>query len=110
MNLANGKDFSDILGISYIKDEKIIHNDDQPQIDLDLLPFPAWHHIKPEWYRDAGKLFPFLTLLTGRGCFGKCTFCRDTQVMYGRKIRLRKPKIIVDEIEHDLKLFPNSVK
>lgn len=74
--------------------------------DVNGLPFPAWHHIRPEWYPDAGKRFPFLTLLSGRGCFGRCTFCRDVPLMEGRRLRLRSPELVVDEIEHDRKLFP----
>ncbi|MBI5014205.1 MAG: radical SAM protein [Deltaproteobacteria bacterium] len=75
-------------------------------VDVNALPFPAWHHIQPEWYPDAGKRFPFLTLLSGRGCPGRCTFCRDVPLMEGRKLRLLDPARVVDEMEHDLKLFP----
>lgn len=75
-------------------------------LDVNELPFPAWHFIEPEWYNDAGKRSPFLTLISGRGCFGMCTFCRDTPVMYGRKLRFRDPKLVVEEMEYDLKLFP----
>lgn len=79
---------------------------DRPPLDVNQLPFPAWHFIKPEWYNDAGKRSPFLTLISGRGCFARCTFCRDTPVMYGRKLRFRDPKLVVDEIAYDLQLFP----
>jgi radical SAM superfamily enzyme YgiQ (UPF0313 family) len=97
----------DIKGICYLDGEgKILYNEDRELLDVNELPFPAWHHIRPEWYRDAGKRFPFLTLISGRGCPGGCTFCRDTSVMYKRKLRLRSPKGIVDEIEYDRRLFP----
>lgn len=79
---------------------------ERPPIDVNGLPFPAWHFIKPEWYNDAGKRSPFLTLISGRGCFGMCTFCRDTPIMYGRKLRFRDPRLVVEEMEYDLKLFP----
>ncbi|MFH0948009.1 MAG: radical SAM protein [Elusimicrobiota bacterium] len=105
-DIASGKPLEAIEGISFIKNNKIINNPDRPPLDVNELPFPAWHHIKPEWYKDAGKRFPFLTLLSGRGCFGQCTFCRDTPIMYGRKLRFRDPKLVVDEIEYDFKLFP----
>ncbi len=95
-----------IKGISYMDGEIIRHNEDREPVDVNELPAPAWHHIDPRRYKDAGKRFPFLTLISGRGCFGQCTFCRDTSVMYGRKLRLRSPELIVDEIEYDYKLFP----
>jgi len=105
-DLAGGGDLTDIMGLSFQTGENIIHNPARPPIDVDELPFPAWHHIKPEWYPDAGKLYPFLTLLSGRGCHGHCTFCRDTPTMYGHTLRMREPGRVVDEMEYDLKLFP----
>lgn len=78
----------------------------RPLLDVDKLPFPAWKHINPDWYHDAGKRSPFLTLISGRGCFGRCTFCRDASIMGGKKLRLKDPKLVVDEIEYDFMLFP----
>ena len=88
------------------KNGQIIHNKNRSYLDVNELPFPSWHHIRPEWYRDAGKRFPFLTLISGRGCVGRCTFCRDVPLMDGKKLRLRDPQLVVDEIEYDLRLFP----
>lgn len=106
-DIASGDDFTEIKGITYLKNNEIIHNSDRPFIeDLDMLPFPAWHLINPYDYHDAGKHYPFITLIGGRGCYSRCTFCLFPQVMYGHKYRTRSPKRIVDEIEHDLKLFP----
>jgi radical SAM superfamily enzyme YgiQ (UPF0313 family) len=98
---------SEILGISYLDDEgQAVHTPARPYLDPNELPFPAWHHIDPKWYRDAGKRFPFITLISGRGCFGRCTFCRDVPLMEGRKLRLRDPELVADEIQYDLALFP----
>jgi radical SAM superfamily enzyme YgiQ (UPF0313 family) len=83
-----------------------VHTPVRPYLDANELPFPAWHYIDPRWYRDAGKRFPFITLISGRGCFGRCTFCRDVPLMEGRKLRMRDPELVVDEIEYDLSLFP----
>jgi anaerobic magnesium-protoporphyrin IX monomethyl ester cyclase len=96
-----------ILGISYLDGEgQAVHTPARPYLDVNELPFPAWHHIDPRWYRDAGKRFPFITLISGRGCFGRCTFCRDVPLMEGRKLRMRHPELVVDEIEYDFSLFP----
>ncbi|HLF17882.1 MAG TPA: radical SAM protein [Candidatus Omnitrophota bacterium] len=105
-DLADGVTPEKILGMSWINNSKIIHNPDRPSIDVNELPFPAWQLIRPEWYPDGGKKFPFLTLMTGRGCNNGCTFCRDPQLMYGYKLRNRTAQRVVDEIEHDLKLHP----
>lgn len=105
-DVASGKSIKDIEGIAYKDGDRIIRTPDRPFLDVKELPFPAWHHIKPEWYHDAGKRFPFLTLISGRGCFGRCTFCRDTPNMYGRKLRFREPSQVVDEMEYDIRLFP----
>jgi radical SAM superfamily enzyme YgiQ (UPF0313 family) len=97
-----------VAGVSRRDGDSLVHEPDRAPIeDLDSLPFPAWQHIDIEDYHDAGKLFPFLTLIGGRGCPAKCTFCQLPQVMYGHRYRTRSPERILDEIEHDLELFPN---
>jgi radical SAM superfamily enzyme YgiQ (UPF0313 family) len=98
---------SEIAGISYLDQEnKPVHTALRPYLDVNELPFPSWQHIDPKWYRDAGKRFPFITLISGRGCFGRCTFCRDVPLMAGKKLRMRDPELVVDEIEYDFSLFP----
>lgn len=107
-DLANGVPLADCAGLAYPEAGGVVRTAPRPYIeDLDELPFPAWQHISLEDYRDAGKLFPFLTLLSGRGCFGRCTFCQYPQVMTGRRYRARSPENVLDEIAHDRRLFPN---
>ena len=106
--LAAGRAPEEILGLSH-RDEQgcIAHNADRPFIqDVDALPFPAWRHIDIADYRDAGKLYPFITLLGGRGCQGRCTFCLLPQVMYGQAYRPKSPERVLAEIAHDVELFP----
>jgi len=105
-DLAKGHEPSTILGMSWQNANNVVHNPERPALDVNELPFPAWQLIKPEWYPDAGKKFPFLTLLTGRGCNNACTFCRDPQLMYGYRLRMREAKLVVDEMEYDLKIHP----
>jgi radical SAM superfamily enzyme YgiQ (UPF0313 family) len=92
--------------MSWVDGSQVINNPARKALDVNELPFPAWHLIQPEWYPDAGKKFPFLTLFTGRGCNNACSFCRDPQLMYGYRLRTRSAKLVVDEMEYDLKLFP----
>ncbi len=105
-DLANGIHPSKILGVSWRDGQRIVHNAAAPDITVDDLPFPAWQLVKPEWYPDGGKKFPFLTLITGRGCNNACSFCRDPQLMYGYRLRNRSAQLVVDEMEYDLKVHP----
>lgn len=105
-DLADGMEPGKILGMIWWDGSKAVMNAHRPPIDVNELPFPAWQLIQPEWYPDGGKKFPFLTLMTGRGCNNGCTFCRDPQIMYGYKLRNRTAKSVVDEMEYDLKLHP----
>jgi len=105
-DIAAGLSLQQIPGITYFEQDKIVSNDNGPFLDVSELPFPSWKHIDPLWYHDAGKLYPFLTLYSGRGCFGKCSFCRETQLINGRALRMRPAEKVVEEIEYDLKLFP----
>jgi anaerobic magnesium-protoporphyrin IX monomethyl ester cyclase len=75
-------------------------------VDVKQLPFPAWHHIDPRTYRDFGKRFPFLTLISARGCNGRCSFCTEPQTLQKGPLRLRDPGVVVDEMEYDFRLFP----
>ncbi len=105
-DLANGTEPSKVLGMTWWDGQNVITNPDRPVLDVTELPFPAWQLIEPEWYPDGGKKFPFLTLMTGRGCNNGCTFCRDPQLMYGYKLRNRTAVQVAEEMEYDLKLHP----
>ncbi|OGX27879.1 MAG: hypothetical protein A2787_04140 [Omnitrophica WOR_2 bacterium RIFCSPHIGHO2_01_FULL_48_9] len=105
-DLARGLEPAKILGMSWWNGQKAIENPCRSAIDVNELPFPAWQLIEPEWYPDGGKKFPFLTLITGRGCNNACTFCRDPQLMYGYNLRNRTALKVVDEMEYGLKTHP----
>jgi anaerobic magnesium-protoporphyrin IX monomethyl ester cyclase len=90
------KSFSDVLGITYRKDGKIMRNPDRPYIEnLDELPFPARHLWPMERLREYEDI---LYLAASRGCVFWCEFCATVR-MHGRKFRMRSPKNIVDELE-----------
>lgn len=107
LDLAEGTPLSSVKGIAFWDGERAVVNEPREFItDLDSLPYPAWHHIDPRDYHDFGKLYPFITLVSGRGCESACTFCQLPQVMHGRRYRSMTPSRVVDEIEYDLGLFP----
>jgi len=75
---------------------------ESPQIqDLDSIPNPAYDLFPIEYYRlqrlpniEANEFS--MSIITGRGCWGKCTFCYRSSI----GIRLRNIKSIVEEIQY----------
>ncbi len=96
--IENKQTFEGVLGSTFrTKDGKVIRNGDRPfLLDLDSLPFPAYHLLPLDAFRRMGKtIFP---LTTSRGCVQWCDFC-STVRMFGRGYRMRSPKNVVDEME-----------
>ncbi len=78
-----------------------------PIEDLDTLPWPAFHLVPFEKYGfrievPGHGLLPAVNVMTGRGCPFACNFCA-TPVNWGRRVRLRSPENVVDEIEHHVR-------
>jgi len=98
--LEKNEDFSNIDGLFYKNDEKIIQNKNRELIkDLDSLPFPARHLFNQRKYVYTDSLyFPAFPIMTNRGCPGMCTYC-CTKLIFGRIPRFRSVKNVVDEIE-----------
>jgi len=104
-------ELENVKGIAYYREGRVIRNESRPLIDnLDELPFPAWDHLDLMKYFDGGKLYPYIDIISGRGCPNQCIFCLWPQVMHGTCYRLRSPKNVVDEIEYDIKLCPRVLK
>ena len=106
------RDWSEIRGISYRKNDTIHHNPDRPMLDnddLDALPF-----VTPIYHRDLDYLkynspycqYPYVSLYTGRGCPARCTFCLWPQVTTGHSYRVRSPENVIEEVREMPKLFP----
>lgn len=98
--LVKGKDQESVMGISYRKDGAVVHNPDRPLIkSLDEIPLPAYHLLPMKRYFPAMggyKRLPGTSLMAGRGCPGKCTFCYKC---FGNTLRWRSPQNILDEIK-----------
>ena len=67
--------------------------------DLDELPFPARHLLPMDKYKIINMKLTTGTLISGRGCPHKCSFC-SSAAMHGHKLRMRSSENIVDEMEH----------
>lgn len=103
--LKERKDFSRIEGIAYFMDKKIAVTNPRPLIrNLDEIPFPARDMIDLEKYALPAKDSPYLmrhpvsTIITSRGCPGRCVYC-TVKAVWGRTWRGRSAKNVVDEIE-----------
>jgi radical SAM superfamily enzyme YgiQ (UPF0313 family) len=86
-----------VLGCSYRKNGKIIHNEDRPRIaDLDSLPFPA-RHLRQYPYKSADRKTDCDVLMMSRGCHGLCSFCCEPSMSDGCS-RCRSPENVLQEI------------
>lgn len=104
--LEKNGDIYGLEGIIYKKDDRICENPSRPLIkNLDDLPFPARHLLPMRKYFDNIlktknyiMRYPSATLITSRGCPGRCIYCCVKRV-WGRTWRARSPENVVDEIE-----------
>jgi hopanoid biosynthesis associated radical SAM protein HpnJ len=108
--IARGKPYGDLDGISYKNGGKIVHNPDRLPIEnLDVLPsvLDVYRRDLPiDNYYVGYLLHPYLAIHTGRGCYGRCTFCLWPQTIAGRKYRTRSPQVVIDEITRARDMFP----
>ncbi|MFC1813510.1 B12-binding domain-containing radical SAM protein [Thermodesulfobacteriota bacterium] len=104
----DNNDFSDILGISYLKNNKIVTTDPRPiETNLDLFPMPAYDMFPSEIYFKNNVIKNVMrldcnnqrcaTLLWSRGCPHKCTFCWR---MMGKTLRFRTIDAVMKEIRY----------
>jgi hopanoid biosynthesis associated radical SAM protein HpnJ len=108
---AKGKPLEEIAGASFLKDGKIVHNPDAPQIEnLDALP-----HVTEVYKRDLDVtrynvpflLNPYVSLYTTRGCPAQCTFCLWPQTLSGHPWRKRSTDDVAGEMAKAKTLWPN---
>jgi anaerobic magnesium-protoporphyrin IX monomethyl ester cyclase len=104
--LRDGRDYRDATGIIYRDDSgRMVKAPPTPLVDdLDTLPHPARQLLNREKYlTPPGHIRSFfsngtLTAFTSRGCNAHCTFC-DTHILFGRSVRRRSVKNVMEEIE-----------
>ena len=94
--VERGTGFGQVAGIAFREDKKVVITEPRPPIEnLDELPFPARHLLPISKYRALGAP---CNLITSRGCPYGCIFCSGRRI-FGRKVRFRHPKLVVDELE-----------
>lgn len=73
--MNNNKPLDNILGISFKKDGRIVHNPTRPFLVMDELPNPAWNLIDIDNYYFSNLSSKNIALQTSRGCPHRCAFC-----------------------------------
>jgi len=104
--LERSLDYSDIPGICYKKDDKIIINpSDYSVFDYNMLPFPARHLIDNSlYYSFPSRLKNFTILTTIKGCPHNCSFCAIAPLpYYERNIDLVIKELIQCKEKYDIK-------
>ncbi|HZE20959.1 MAG TPA: hopanoid biosynthesis associated radical SAM protein HpnJ, partial [Desulfobaccales bacterium] len=112
--VAQGRPWNEILGITYCQNGRIYHNPDRPFIeDLDALPrvTDIYHRdLTMEHYQIPYLRYPYISFYTGRGCPGQCIYCLWPQTFTGRRYRVRSVANVVDEVRRSLELFPQAAE
>jgi radical SAM superfamily enzyme YgiQ (UPF0313 family) len=97
--------FKKVKGIAFKIGEDVIKTQARPFIqNLDVLPIP--NHL---YFRDNILKGETFYLTTSRGCPFSCTFC-STSLHWGRMIRRRSPKKVIEELSFLKKEFPKVNK
>ena len=94
--LIDGKDLSEIHGLSFKKDETPVHNPPRNlQDNLNLYPVPDLSLI------DGYKKMKVLPVSTSRGCPFNCNFCSVTAIN-GKNYRFRNHELITEELKKSI--------
>lgn len=89
--VKEGRDYSTVSGLSFRRDNKIVHNAPAPAVNLDTIPgFP--------YHRFTSKKYDLGFIISSRGCPHKCIFCSN-RITTGRSYRIRSTEPIVEELE-----------
>ncbi len=109
--VAEGRDFKDIDGISYRDGNGgIVHNRERAMIEnMDTLPFVTdvyKRDLRIEDYFIGYLMHPYISIYTGRGCKSHCTFCLWPQTVGGHRYRTRSPEHVAEEIRQAKRNFP----
>jgi len=109
--VAEGRDWSTIAGISYRNDEgAIIHNPERAVLeDMDSLPYVTEvykRNLRIEDYFIGYLKHPYISIYTGRGCKSRCTFCLWPQTVGGHRYRTRSVEHVIEEIKLAKQYYP----
>lgn len=105
------KQLSEILGIAYRKDGKVIVNQPRPFIEnLDELPYPAYNLVDMEQYLNPEKIGyrsfqdRAISMVTSRGCPFNCCFCA-VHLHMGKRFRAHSADYVLKHIQYVVDKF-----
>lgn len=103
--LDGKRSFGKIKGLFFKKKGKIIKNPRRgPITNLDLLPFPAYELLPLNKYVSGDSRHKkFVSILTSRGCPGKCLYCN--KLVFGSYCSMRSAENLMEEIEFLVKKY-----
>ncbi|MDP2666541.1 MAG: radical SAM protein [Candidatus Diapherotrites archaeon] len=95
LELCQGKPLSDIKGLIFRENEKIVFTGERPfRRNIMALPWPKYERFELDKY-----WYPAMMVLSSRGCPEKCTFCAVPNVS-GNWWRFRTPENMVEEVQY----------
>ncbi|MBF0483070.1 MAG: cobalamin-dependent protein [Candidatus Omnitrophica bacterium] len=107
-------DYSNIKGLCFKQDAKVVLTDRAPNIDdLGSLPMPAWDLLPVAKYRahnwhcfsHIGERRPYAVIFTSLGCPFHCEFCCINSIFGGPGIRYRPVEKVMEEIDFLVKNY-----
>lgn len=105
-------DLGSIEGLVWRNGDEVVSNPERPfQKDISELPHVARvykRHLFGHWkrYFYAITRSPVVTIVTGRGCPYKCSYCLFPQTLTGHNYRRRSVEAVVDEFKYIEREFP----
>lgn len=96
------KNISEIKGISYKENGKIIHNPDIENIDPDIIPLLPYHKVQTEKYLRLGKTYlgkRTIAYISSIGCPFTCGFCAIAGIYKGRW-KGRDPELVSEDLKY----------
>lgn len=89
--------FKNVNGIVFLDNgNMVITPEQEPIMDLDSLPMPAYHLLPDlKYYKTRARRTPVVPMVTERGCPYGCVFCNSARTGF----RPRSPENVVKEIE-----------
>ena len=110
LEVAEGRPYDSIAGLSFRKGGEIVHNSDRALIeDMDKLPSVLdvyQRDLQVSHYYIGYLKHPYLSLYTGRGCPARCSFCLWPQTVGGHVYRTKSAETVVAEMARARAMFP----
>ena len=100
--LENKQTLGDIPGVSYRENGEVVSTPQNTEnIDMDSLPFLAYHLLPWDKYRPHpphGRAYPFVSIVTSRGCPYRCSYC--SKPVFGSRFRAQTPQRVAAEVKY----------